>query len=85
MLSSPIAAFYLFIFYVDATSSASNTRANFPQQAFSMLTKQSSQAAFKITKAGAKVGAKASAKVAQVVVDISEKVTSSYGTFLLMC
>jgi len=45
-----------------------------------MLTKQSSQAAFKITKAGAKVGAKAGAKVAKVVVDISEKVTSSYGT-----
>ena len=50
-----------------------------------MLTKQSSQAAFKITKAGAKVGAKASAKVAQVVVDISEKVTSSYGRLLFMC
>eukprot|EP01032_Pedospumella_encystans_P011175 gene11175-13013_t len=64
----------------DTTSSASNTRGNFPQQAFSMLTKQSSQAAFKITKAGAKVGAKAGAKVAQVVVDISEKVTSSYAS-----
>ena len=50
-----------------------------------MLTKQSSQAAFKITKAGAKVGAKASAKVAQVVVDISEKVTSSYGMLPFMC
>lgn len=53
------------------TASDTSNRLNLPQQAFSLLTKQSSQATLKITKA--------SAKVAKVVIDISEKVASNYG------